>query len=76
MQDTRISIPVDTATAQAYQAISAEEQRKIELLLGVRMRELLNYPSIPLSQLMDEIGHKAEASGLTPEILENLLRDE
>jgi len=76
MQDARISISVDTATVQAYQAISAEEQKKIQLLLGVRMRELLNCPSMPLSQLMDKIGKKAEASGLTPQILEKLLCDE
>lgn len=75
MVDTTISIPVDAATAHAYSEASVEDQKKIQLLLRVRMRELLSTPSIPLRQLMDEIGAKAEARGLTPEMLETLLCD-
>lgn len=76
MVDTTISIPVDAAIAQAYNEASIEERKKIQLLLHLRMRELLNIPTVPLHQLMDEIGTKAEANGLTPEILKTLLRDE
>jgi hypothetical protein len=76
MANITISISVDATTAQAYNQASIEEQRKIQLLLHLRMRELLSTPSLALHQLMDEIGAKAEARGLTPEILETLLRDE
>jgi hypothetical protein len=75
MAETKIYIPVDAATAQAYTKPSIEEQKKIQLILRLRVRELLSIPSVSLSQLMDEIGAKAEARGLTPEILENLLSD-
>lgn len=74
--DIIISIPVDATTAQAYNRASTEDQKKIQILLRLRMRELLNTSNSSLSQLMDEIGARAEARGLTPEILEMLLRDE
>ncbi|NJO51295.1 MAG: hypothetical protein HC840_19700 [Leptolyngbyaceae cyanobacterium RM2_2_4] len=74
--DTTISIPVDETTAQAYNQASTEDQKKIQIFLQLRIRELLNSSTYSLSQLMDEIGAKAEARGLTPEILETLLRDE
>jgi hypothetical protein len=76
MTNITISIPVDEATALAYRQASVEEQKKIQLLLRLRVRELFTQPDVPLQQIMDTIGAKAEARGLTPEILETLLRDE
>lgn len=74
--DTTISIPVDATTAQAYNQASTEDRKKIQILLRLRIRELLNTSTSSLSQLMDEIGARAEARGLTLEILETLLGDE
>ncbi len=76
MADTTIAIPVDAATAQVYLAASPAEQQKIQVLLRLRLRELADMPRQSLRQIMDEVGAKAEARGLTPEILEDLLRDE
>ncbi len=76
MINTTISIPVDEATALAYSQASAEEQKKIQILLRLRVHELFTQSNVSLQQVMDEIGEKAEARGLTPEILETLLRDE
>jgi hypothetical protein len=76
MIDTTIPIPVDANTASAYRAASAEEQKKIRLLLRLRLRELTEMPAVSLRKLMDDIGTKAEARGLTPDILEILLRDD
>ena len=75
MAHTTISIPVDEATALAYNQASAEEQKKIQILLRLRVNELFTQSDVSLQQVMDEIGAKAEARGLTPEILETLLRD-
>ena len=75
MANTTISIPVDEATALAYSQASAEEQRKIQILLRLRAYELFTQADTSLQQIMDEIGEKAEARGLTPEILETLLSD-
>jgi hypothetical protein len=76
MADSMISIPVDAATARAYSEASLEDQKKIQILLRLRIHEVLNTPSVPLNQLMDQIGAEAKARGLTPEILETLLSDE
>jgi hypothetical protein len=76
MTNTTISIPVDEATALAYSQASVEEQKKIQLLLRLRIHELFIQSDISLQQIMDDIGAKAEARGLTPQILETLFCDE
>lgn len=76
MADTTISIPVDAATARIYLTASPTDQQKMQMLLRLRLRELANMPQQSLSEIMDEIGANAQARGLTPEILADLLRDE
>lgn len=76
MIDTMITIPVDADTAQAFYAASPAEQKKLQLLLRLRLRELTAIPPVALRDLMDSIGTQAEARGLAPEILEELLRDD
>jgi len=71
-----ISLEVDADTARAFSAASAEDRRKLQLLLSLRLRELTAHPVRPLKDVMDDIGRHAEARGLTPEILESLLRDD
>ena len=76
MATATISIQVEGEVAKAFAAASTEEQRKIELLLRLRLQDLTLGPQRPLQVVMDEIGEQAAARGLTPEILESLLRDE
>jgi len=76
METATISLEVDADSARAFAAASMEEQRKLQLLLSLRLRELMSRPVRPLKEVMDEIGRKAEARGLTPEIVDSLLRDE
>ncbi len=76
MASATIALEVDEDTARAFSAASAEEQRKLQLLLRLRLRELTACPPRPIKEVMDEIGRYAEAHGLTPAILESLLRDE
>ncbi len=71
-----INIEVDEAAAQAFAEASPSERRKLELLLSLRLQELTASPGGSLQKVMDEISRKAEERGLTPEILESLLRDE
>jgi hypothetical protein len=71
-----ISIEVDERAARAFSEASAEERRKLQLLLDLRLRELTSGPVRPLKEIMDEIGARAAARGLTPEILESLLHGE
>ncbi len=76
MATATITIQVDADAAKAFTAASTEEQRKMQLLLSLRLQDLTTSPGKPLKVLMDEIGQKAEARGLTPAILESLLHDQ
>ena len=71
-----ISIKVDAEAARAFGAVSVEERQKLELLLNLRLRELIAPSSHSLQEIMDEIGANAAARGLTPELLESLLNDQ
>ena len=76
MASATISIEVEAEMARVFTAASAEEQRKLQLLLGLRLRELPDGTARPLKDVMQEIGMRAETRGLTPEILESLLNGE
>jgi hypothetical protein len=76
MATTTITIQVETEAAKAFAAASPEEQRKMQLLLSLRLQDLATPQGKPLQAVMDEIGARAASRGLTPEILESLLRDE
>jgi hypothetical protein len=69
-----ITIPLDPQTARAYDAAAPEEKRKIQALLGLWARELANRESPSLQRVLDEVGDKAKSRGLTPEILDSLLK--
>ena len=53
-----------------------EQKRKIEALLGLWLRELASGEYRSLQQVLDETGQKAQARGLTQEILDSLLKGE
>ena len=73
MTTETITIRVDPAAARAFDAAPTEDQRKMQLLLGLRLQDLTASDSKSLKAVMDEIGFKAKARGLTPAILESLL---
>ena len=58
MPTATISIQVDEEAAKAFATASPEEQRKIELLLRLRLQDLTLGPQRPLKVVMDEIGSK------------------
>ncbi|MBM4048263.1 MAG: hypothetical protein FJ279_24430 [Planctomycetes bacterium] len=72
MSTATITIPLDADTARIYCSASLEDQKKLQLLLSLWLREFAVSPK-PLKAVMDEISQKAQARGLTPEILESLL---
>jgi hypothetical protein len=76
MADKTITIPLDPQTARMYDSAAPEEKRKIQALLSLWLRELASgeYPS--MQQVLDTAGEKAKARGLTPEILDSLLKGE
>ena len=74
MPNPTITIPRDPQTARAYDSAAPEEKRKIQALLSLWLRELAagQYPSV--QEVLDEVGRKAKARGLTPEVLDSLLK--
>ena len=72
MTTANINIEVDADTASIFAKAPPEDRNKLCILWGVIMREYTATP-MPLRKLMDQIGAKAKARGLTPEKLESIL---
>jgi hypothetical protein len=75
METREITIRVDADAAKAYTAASPEEREKIDLLLSLRLSQVMG-PSAPLEQVMREISEAAQKRGLTEERLSDILREE
>ncbi len=69
-----VQIPLDAETARIYKKASAEDKKKLRLLMSLWLREF-EKPSMSLKELMGDLSRKAEKRGLTPEILESILND-
>ena len=74
MLTEELTIHVDPEAARAYRSASKQEQRKLDLLLSLRLHDALR-PGGSLQDLMRDISSKAQERGLTPEILESILRE-
>jgi hypothetical protein len=77
MATATLNIQVSEEAARAFAQVSPEDQRKIQLLLDLRLRDLTLSPppQKSLQAVMDDIGNSAAARGLTPAVLESLLND-
>ena len=74
METKTITIRVSPEAAQVYNDATEEQQRKLDVLLSLKLAEVARTPRA-LEEVMDEISRKAQARGLTPEILESLLNE-
>ena len=77
MATAPLTIQVSEEAARAFKQVSPEDQRKIQLLLDLRLRDLTisPLPRKSLQAVMDEIGKNAAARGLTQAGLESLLNE-
>jgi len=73
MANTTITIPLDPETAAAYASATPEQRRKMQALLSLWLRDLAVDDLPSLSQVLEDVGRKAQARGLTPETLNSLL---
>lgn len=71
----RLVIPVNESVAAAWQAAGPEQRAHIITLFSwlVEKGEWKNLTPATFSKLLDEISAKAEANGLTPESLDEIL---
>lgn len=74
MATQTITMHVSSEAARVYNTATAEQQRKIEALLSLKLTEVAQ-STRPLEDIMREMSQKAQERGLTPEILETLLNE-
>ena len=67
-----ITIRVSPSAAATYLAASDEERRKLDALLSLRLSEAAQ-ETRPLREVIREASNEAQAKGLTPDILQEIL---
>ena len=70
----KITIEVDSDIQQAFEQATEAEKQEISSLITTFFRKSL--ASKNLVEVMEEIATRAEAKGLTPEILADILANE
>lgn len=71
----RIVIQVDEGVGKIYYRLSADKQRQISEALSLLLKKAANdLTDEAYKALLDEFGNQAVANGLTPEVLEELLK--
>ncbi len=70
MQEITIRVTPDAAAT--YLSATEEERRKLDALLRLRLTEA-SQRNRPLREVIQEISSEAQAKGLTPEILQEIL---
>ena len=73
METRTIRIRVSDAAAHAYEHASDQERRKLDALLDLKLTEATG-PRRSLEEVMREMSRQARANGLSPEILNDILR--
>lgn len=73
MTTETVTMNLSPEAAEVYKNASPEERRRLELLVSLQL--LVGRKARPLKVIMDEVGKQAMERGITPEILEELLRD-
>jgi hypothetical protein len=70
----KITIEVDLDIQEAFERATEAEKQELKDFISIFFRNSL--ASKNLVEVMEEIGTRAEARGLTPEILADILADE
>ena len=78
LEEITIIVPSDIACAyrQASQQEQEQIQTKIKVMMSLELEEKRKEAAKRLSILMDKASEEAQANGLTPEILQEILADE
>ena len=69
-----ITIQVEPEIAKAYREAEPEKQQKIQIFINIMLQKAVSQK--PLVDIMEEASQQAIAKGMTPEILESILKDE
>jgi len=74
MKTATITIRLDAEAVRAFRAVPAQERKKLEALLSVWLLEATRTGE-SLTDIMRETSRNAQKRGLTPAILESMLRE-
>ncbi|MCA2555134.1 MAG: hypothetical protein IM466_15820 [Microcystis sp. M04BS1] len=74
MEVREIKIRVDAESAEIYESAIFADRQKLDALLSLKLKEFARKRR-PLEAVMSDISRKAQARGLTPEILSDLLSE-
>jgi hypothetical protein len=74
MAISRITIPLDPKTAKAYRGALPAEKKKMQALVRLWLRDLAAEKPATLTHILDEVSEQAVQRGLTPKILDALLK--
>lgn len=69
-----ITIQVDSELAKAYREAEPEKQENVMIVCNLILKEILK--NNRFEEIVQQIRQEVKAKGLTPEILEDLLKDE
>lgn len=73
MSTEAITIELDSDSAQVFKSASTEEREKLQVLLGIWLKEYARADAASLKETMNEISRKARSRGLAEETLESIL---
>ncbi|MBK8045960.1 MAG: hypothetical protein IPK16_01780 [Anaerolineales bacterium] len=76
MTTSTIRVQIDDKAARLFAAAPADRRARLGLLIGYLVEQFAESTPASLFALMDEMSSEARARGLTPEILDSILRDE
>jgi hypothetical protein len=76
MTTVPITLHVDPEAARAYESMTEEERNKVKAFLTLQLKGWFVPTETTLRQAIDDVRQEAERNGLTPEILESILRGE
>jgi len=76
MMTETITLEIDSEAAQAFKSVSPDERGKLQVLLGIWLKEYAKADNVSLKETMTGISKKAQNRGLTPEILKSILDGE
>ncbi len=76
MSTEAITLEVDSEAAQVFRSASTEDQEKLQVLLGIWLKEYAIADSASLKETMNGISRESQNRELTPEILESILEEE
>ena len=75
MATEEITLRVSPAAAEAYRKATPPERSKLEALVSLQLLNQLQ-PKRSLDEVMADMSQQAQQRGLTPDLLEELLRDD